>query len=60
MAERVEHPVAVLDREEPPVAAAGHVLEEHALDRIAGAELEHLLEAGFDERLHLPILASSG
>jgi hypothetical protein len=60
MAESIEHPIVVFDREEPAVPAAGHVLEEHALDRIAGAELEDLLEAWFDEWLHLPILASSG
>jgi hypothetical protein len=42
---------------EPPEPAPGHVLEEDALDRVAGAELEHLLEGGIDEARHPRIVA---
>ena len=43
MAERHEQPAFVVDADEPAVAPARDVLEEHALDRVARAELEHLL-----------------
>jgi hypothetical protein len=31
------------------MAATSRVLEEDALDRVAGAELDHLLESGIDQ-----------
>ncbi len=56
MAERIEPPVPALDRAEPSQAAAGHIFEEHALDRILGAERKHLLEVGSHEARHPGIL----
>ena len=49
MAERDEQATLVVHADEPAVAAACDILEEHALDRIAGAELEHLLRRRFDD-----------
>src|SRR5262249_38724071 len=43
VAERIERAVAPLDGIEAPEAAPRDVLEEHALDRVARAEVEHLL-----------------
>ena len=51
MAERDESTPVPSSTPKPVETAPGDVLEEHALDRIAGAELEHLLESGLDQRL---------
>ena len=66
MAERDEPVACVGDAHEAAVAAPGDVLEEHPLDGIASAELEHLLVPRLDEvrwrrrqrGLHSAILAS--
>ena len=58
MAQGRERTVPALHCEEPTITTACHVLEKHPLDRIARAELEHLVECGLDERLHPAILAS--
>ena len=48
VAEPVEAVVAE-HRAEARVPAAGRVLEEHALDRVAGAVREHLVEGRVDQ-----------
>ena len=55
VAERVEPAVGTRDRGEPTEPAARDVLEEDALDRLLGAEREHLLVARLDD--HPRILA---
>ena len=51
-----EPAVGALERAEAPEAPPRDVLEEDALDRVLGAEREHLLEAGTNEARHLRIL----
>jgi hypothetical protein len=51
MAERAEAPAA-LDRTEPADVPARRVLQEHALDRVVGAEVQDLVERRFDEAGH--------
>ena len=45
-------PVLAVDRDEPPEPAPRDVLEEDALDRLACAEREDLLEPRFEELSH--------
>src|SRR5581483_308249 len=58
VAERVEAAVAALDRVEAPEPAPRDVLEEHPLDGLARAELEHLLVGRLREAHDRRILAS--
>ena len=54
MAERDE-PAALREPREAPETPTGNVLEEHALDRILGAEGEDLVERRFVQRLHAAV-----
>jgi hypothetical protein len=54
VAERDE-PAALREAREAAETPAGDVLEEHALDRILGAEVEDLVERRFVQRLHAAV-----
>ena len=51
VAEGLERAVRPLRRDEAAEVAPGDVLEEHALDRVAAAELQHLV-VGWLDQLH--------
>ena len=54
VAER-DQPAALPEPREAPETPTGDVLEEHALDRILGAEGEDLVERRFVQRLHAAV-----
>ena len=49
MAQCLQAAVTAREPHEPAVATPRHVLEEHALDGIVGAEIENLVEPGLKE-----------